>query len=301
MGSRKNHIAVVFVILSIINLIIFFYRDRFNFHKYGTYSSLYSSDTTKWEKFIHDYPQQELIEAKRIVDSLQLSNQQTSVTVLKIGTFLYNRFKKQLGKSSDQLASASPLTQYKILRSSDTIQLWCGNFAEMFAFFCWSEGIATRVIEIMNPGDHHVLNESYLPETREWAVSDLTNNHLLIRKSDTGGYANVLDLRNSPKQNILTLQATGTSVAWHPFDATFYEKYFGNKNPIYYYYRTNTSELYRPSEKIKRYFLPDAWYEEVTQGRPDNWAFYVKQFFILLWLISLILLIGQLASSKFKL
>src|SRR5215510_11867490 len=109
MRSRKNHIAVLLFILTIINIVIFFYRDRFNFHKYGTYPSLYSSDTTKWNKFIHDYPEHELVEAKGIVDSLQMTNQPTSVKVLKIGIFLYNRFKKQLGKSSNQLPSSSPL------------------------------------------------------------------------------------------------------------------------------------------------------------------------------------------------
>src|SRR5262245_50285323 len=144
MRSRKNHIAVVFVILSIINLAIFFYRDRFNFHKYGTYSSLYSSDTMKWKKFIDDYPKQELDEAKKIVDSLHISSQSTPIKVQEIGRFLYNAFKKQLGKSSTQLVTASPLTQFKILRSSDSIELWCGNFAEMFAFFCWSEGVTSR-------------------------------------------------------------------------------------------------------------------------------------------------------------
>jgi hypothetical protein len=300
MTSLKNHIAVLFI-LSIINLIIFVYRDKFTYHKYATYSSLYSSDTLRWKKIIDDYPRQELREAKGIIDSLHINNQSTSIKVQEIGKFLYNAFKKQLGKSSNQLIAASPLAQYKILRSSDTIELWCGNFAEMFTFFSWSMGITSRVVEILNPGDHHVLSECYLPETREWAVTDLTNNHLLIRKSDSRGYANLLDLRDSPAEIILSLQATDTSIAWHPFDATFYRKYFGNHNPIYYYYRTNNSEVYRPIEKIKRYFVPDAWYEEITQGRLGNWAFYARQFFILLWLISVILLIAQLISSKLKL
>jgi hypothetical protein len=298
MRSRRNYIAVLFSILSITNLVIFFYRDRFNYHKYATYSSLYSPDTTKWRKFIDDYPRQELVEAKIILDSLHIDDQPTSFKVLEIGKFLHNRFNKQLGKSSNQLVSASPLTQYKILRSSDTIELWCGNFAEMFTFFCWSRGITSRVIEIMNPGDHHVLNEYYLPETQEWGVIDLTNNHLLIRKSN--GYANLLDLRDSSGQTFSSLQAGDSSIAFHPFDATFYNKYFGNKNPIHYYYRTNNSEVYSRGEKIKRYFLPYTWYEEVTENQRGNWRFYIKQLFILLWLISLILLVWQLVSFKSK-
>lgn len=300
MTSLKNHIAVLFI-LSVINLIIFFYRDKFTYHKYATYSSLYSSDTLQWKKFIDDYPQRELREAKGIVDSLHISNQPTSIKVQEIGKFLYNAFKKQLGQSSTQLVPASPLTQYKILRSSDTIQLWCGNFAEMFAFFCWSEGITSRVVEILNPGDHHVLNECYLPESQQWAVTDLTNNQLLIQKSNKSDYPNLLSLRDSTAQTLSSMQTNDSSIVLQPFNPTFYNKYFGNKNPIYYYYRTNNSEVYRPSEKIKRYFLPEAWYEEITQGQRDNWAFYAKQFFILLWLSSVILLIGQLISSKLKL
>jgi hypothetical protein len=300
MRSPKNHIAVL-IILSIINVIIFFYRDKFTYHKYATYASLYSSDTLKWKKFINDYPEQELHEAKGIVDRLHISNQPTSIKVQEIGKFLYNAFQKQLGKSSTQLVSASPLTQYKILRSSDSIQLWCGNFAEMFTFFCWSEGIASRVIEIMNPGDHHVLNECYLPESQQWAITDLTNNHLLIEKSNKIGYPNLISLHDSSDQILSSLQANDSSIVLQPFNPTFYNKYFRPKNPIYYYYRTNNSEVYRLSEKIKRYFLPDTWYEEITPRQPDNWAFYAKQFFILLWLISGILLIWRLVSPKSKL
>jgi hypothetical protein len=297
MRARKNHIAVVFSILSTINVVIFLCRDRFNFHKHGTYSSLYSPDTTKWKKFIFDYPQYELLDAKKIADSLHFSGQPTSAKVLEIGKFLYKRFNKQLGKSSDKLVSATPLTQYKILRSSDTVQLWCGNFAEMFAFFCWSEGIASRVIEVINPGDHHVLNECYLPETREWAVTDVTNDHLLIRKTNTARYANLLDVRDSPG---LGLQAVDSSNVARPFDGTFYKKYFRNKNSIYYYYRTNNSAVYSPSEKIKRYFLPYTWYEEVTEDSTRNLTFYIKQFFILLWLIYAVLFFGKLVSFKAK-
>ena len=300
MKSRKNHIVVLFSILSIINIVIFFYRDKFSFHKYATYSTLYSADTIKWKKIINDYPKQELVEAKAILDSLQINHRPTPVKVVEIGRFLYNHFHKQLGHSSDQLVSASPLNQYKILRSSDTTQLWCGNFSEMFAFFCWSEGIACRVIEIMNPGDHHVLNECYLPEIGQWAVTDLTNNNLFILNDNRNSYANLLSLRDSSWLTVSTLQATDRAIVLHPLDTKYYDKYFDNKNPIYYYYRVNNFEIYKPIQKIKRYFLPDAWYEEVSNNRRSNWPFYIKQFFTLLWLIVVPLLIGQLVSPKSK-
>ncbi|HET9826580.1 MAG TPA: transglutaminase domain-containing protein [Chitinophagaceae bacterium] len=298
MKHAKNHIAILFLVFSFINLVIYIYRDKFSYHKYGTYSSLYSADTTKWKKFVDDYPKRELAEARAILDSVHINYQATPDKVLQIGKLLYNLFHRQLGHSSEQLTTASPLRQYKILLSSDTVQLWCGNFAAMFAFFCWSEGIACRVIEIMNPGDHHVLNECYLPEKGQWAVTDLTNNNLLLFDTTKNIYANLITLRDSSGLVQSTLQASDPSIDIRPFDRNLYHKYFGNKNPIYYYYRINNSSVYARGEKIKRYFFPEAWFEEVSARAKGNISFYVKQLFILLWLISLILLIQQLVSSK---
>lgn len=298
MKPGKNYSALLFLILSITNAVIFVYRDRFAYHTYATYSSLYSSDTAKWKKFVEDYPKSELTEANVTLERLHLRDQPTSDKVEQIGRLLYDRFHKQLGFPSAQLAKASPLEQYKILLSSDTIKLWCGNFADMFAFFCWSEGIACRVIEIINPGDHHVLNECYLPETGEWSVTDLTSNNLLFLNPQKTRHPNLLSLRDSPETALLSIRSTDTSIVLHPFDANFYKEYFGNKNPIYYYYRINASKIYQPGEKIKRYFFPESWYEEVTTHPKSNLSFYIKQLFILLWLISSIVLITQFISFK---
>ena len=300
MKFGKNYITILFCLLSVINIAIFFYRDKFAFHKYGTISSLYSADTAKWKKFIGDYPKQELDEAKTILDSLHLERQSTASKILNIGKLLYSRFYRQAGQPSTQLLTASPLNQFKILSSSDTVKLWCGNFANMFAFFCWSEGIPCRVTEIMNPGDHHVLNEFFVAEKGTWAVADVTNNNLLLLNKNKNGYADLLSVRDSLSTPLFVLQAIDSSIDTRPFSAGFYDKYFGNENPINYYYHTNNLKVYRTSEKIKRYFLPVPWYEELDKTPKGNLLFYVKQLFILLWLISFILLARQFISPKFR-
>ena len=294
----ENHIVILFSLFSVINLAIFFYRDKFVYHKYATASSLYSSDTGKWEKFVQDYDKQELAEAKSILDSLKIGEASTPLKILAIGRMLYQHFHKQAGQPSAQLLTASPLNEYKILCSSDTIKLWCGNFASMMAFFCWAEAVPCRVIEILNPGDHHVLNECYLPETKKWVMTDVTNNNLLLLSKKKESYIDLLTLRDSINIPLVTLQAADGSIVAHAFDGGFYHKYFGDKNPINFYYRVDNAQVYKTSEKIKRYLLPCAWYEEITPTTKGNSLFYIKLLFILLWLISFILLLKQLMSSK---
>ncbi|HEV8287092.1 MAG TPA: transglutaminase domain-containing protein [Chitinophagaceae bacterium] len=301
MKTARNYIIVLFCLTTFINLLIFFYRERFAYHKYGTYSSLYSSDVSKWKKFIYDYPKQELIEANTILDSLNIKDQSTAFKILEIGKLLYNHFHDQIGQPSAQLLTISPLNQYKVLSSSDSIRLWCGNFASILAFFCWSKGITCRVIEINNPGDHHVLNECYLTETNEWVITDVTNNQLLLLNKNKNRYVNLLNLRDSLPDTLLSAQVAGDSIISKSFNTGFYDHYFGDKNPINYYYRVNNIEVYKTSEKIKRYFFPVAWYEEINKTPKGNLPFYIKQLFILLWLICLILLIKQTIFPKIRL
>src|SRR5438552_3832423 len=124
-------------------------------------------------------------------------------------------------------------------------------------------------------------------------MTDITNNNLLLLNRNKNRYVNLLSLRDSLSAPLFALQAAGDQVVINPFRAGYLDKYFGEKNPINYYYRINNLEIYKPGEKIKRYFFPVAWYEEVRSARNGNLPFYTKQSLILLWLISLILLIRR--------
>jgi len=299
--KQRHYIAFLFLLITLVNVALFLYRDKFTWHKYATHSSLYSNDTAKWRTLVEDYPQDELPKAKNILDSaIDLSNLPPDSAILRIGQFLYNRFHTQIGTPSARLLTASPLQQFRMLSASDSLKLWCGNFANMFVFFCWSEGIACRVVEIMNPADHHVLNECYLGRKGEWAVTDVTNNHLLLYDPGKRQYATMIDLRDSRTKPLLSFQAGSGGIVTEPFSARFYDKYFGVNNPINFYYRVNNSEIYKTHEKIRRYFLPVAWYEETDRSR-GNIPFFTRQFFILLWLICLVALFWQRGNKQFKL
>jgi transglutaminase superfamily protein len=295
----RNVATILFFVITAINLAIAFYRDKFMYHKYATRSSLYSADTLKWKKLIDDYPKQELIEAKTIIDSLSdFKDKSTTSKVLEIGKLFYHRFHDQIGKPSPLTRAVSPLNQFKNASASDSVRLWCGDFAFMFVFFCWAEGIPCRVVGIMNPGNHHVLNECYLRESKEWVLVDVTTNHLLFFNKNRNRFENLLDVRDSSFHSLQSFQLNDGEIVTTPFAGGFYDRYFGNGKPLHYYYRINSSEIYKQGEKITRYFLPVAWYEELSRTHPGNFWFYIKQFFVLLWLISLAVVIKKMTRSK---
>lgn len=297
MIHRKKYF--IFLFLTLINIGIFVYRDHFAYHRVASYSSLYSAQTDKWKKFIDDFSKKELAEAANIIDSsVILKEKPTAEKIAAIGNFIYNQFNRQIGRPLISVQDPSPFSQYKIFSSNDTMKLWCGNLANMFAFFCWSKGIACRVVEIMNPGDHHVVNECYLPETKEWAMVDLTHNHLLFRNKNKE-YFNLLDLREGISDNeVSILQSSDSGIISSVFSKDFYNKYFANNPSVHFYYRTNTWEVYKTTEKLKRYIFPITWYEEFNSGKKNNWLFYMKELFIFLWLISFILLFKRKRFNK---
>ena len=294
----KNVATILFFVLTTINLAIAFYKNKFVYHKYATTSSLYSADTLKWKKLVYDYPDQELTEAKRILDSLSdFENKSTTSKLLEIAKVFRQRFHDQIGKPSPFAPPVSPLNQFKNASASKSMRLWCGDFAAMFAFFCWAEGIPCRVVGIMNPGNHHVLNECYLQESGRWVLADVTTNHLLFFNKSKNRFENLLHVRDC-LDSLQSIQLKDGEIVTTPFAGGFYDRYFGNGKPLHYYYRINSSEIYKPDEKVKRYFLPVGWYEEVSRTHPGNFWFYVKEFFVLLWLISLALVIKEITRSK---
>jgi hypothetical protein len=294
----NQKLFIFFLLLTLTNIAIFIFRDRFTYHPNATYSSLYSQcDQTcinKWKQFISDYPQQDLIEGKKMLDTvIKKKNISTSEKILSIAGFLYDHFNKQVGIPSSVLFT-SPLEQFKLLNSNNSLKLWCGNFAFMFTYFCWSEGITSRVVEIKNPGDHHVINECYLPETGKWVMIDVTSNQLLTKNKD-GQFLNFLKYKEALKKNfpLFKLAISKDSVEEKKIDTSDInlKQYFKTDHPVYYYYRVNDKKIYTTVSKIKRYFLPDSWYELYDNNEHSNILFYAKLLFFILWFIALLLAI----------
>ncbi|MDQ3844481.1 MAG: hypothetical protein M3342_10775 [Bacteroidota bacterium] len=174
----------------------------------------------------------------------------------------------------------------------------------MFAVFCWSKGITCRLVEIMNEGDHHVLNEFYDEENKRWVMIDVMNN-LLSVKSVNGQLLNLVDFMgmvNKPSP-LFAIKAASDSLAIGPIDsnADYLKRYYKKQNPIHYYFRADTRQIYSFSSKLRRYFLPVSWYNIYDKNGQSNALFYLKLFCFVVWLALLpIVLWLQIKRKKIK-
>ena len=298
MGHRKLYL-LIFLLLTAGNVLIFFYRDAFRYQSFATYNNLYkacnASCREKWSAYVRDFPAHELEAARRISDSFPGNKSSTIEKIRSAGLSLLQNFHHRLGTPTPQLLAASPLQQYKSLVSNDTQQLWCGNLAQMFSLFCWSQDIVCRNIEIANPGDHHVLNECYLPESRQWVLVDLTNNVLALEKDQQ--QLNFLDVKKAVRaqQPLVAWRMTGDSVSRFVLqpDEQFLKAYYGKDLPIYFYHSMDVNQVYLWKNKVRAYLLPVSWYDIYRENKGSNLPFYFKLLCIVLWIASFFVFLGS--------
>lgn len=296
---KRNILPILFLILFIANLLVFLFRDRFAYFPQGSYSSLYSSCDehciNKWKEYFYDYPADNLPEAKKIADSaIRTDAKKTIDQILQLSAFLYSRFNNQLGRPTENLLAASPLDQYKMLCKDTSAELWCGNFANMFAYFCWTKDIPCRSIEIMNPGDHHVVNECYISQSNQWVMVDITTNQLLTWNANHQ-LLNVLDFKKALEDSsgLIVSRVSGNMIKNDTIKSKSYyiQSFYKKENPLYYYYHINNNAVYKPSLKLRRYLLPVSWYTVIDEKKHNNVPFFIKQFLLGLMAASALLLL----------
>ena len=296
---KTKLIFILFILLSVINCLIYVFRNKFVYIPSTTYQELYSPCTKnclkKWKQTITGYPSVEINRARQLADSIiGQSPKNTIDKILILSGFLYKKFNKQISSPDKNILTGSPLNQYYILCNNSSVQLWCGNFAAIFSSLCWAENIPCRTIEIMNPGNHHVLNECYIKEDKKWVMVDITNNQLLSMNAEKK-YLNLLDfkklLESSLPIQIIKQYGAVMQTDTITTHSTYLEKYYKKQNAIYYYYNTDFSNIDDTGNKFKRYVWPVSWYLINMEATADNTPFHVKQGLLLAWLISGIILV----------
>ena len=289
--------TLLFLFLTIINGIIFYFRDNFQYIQYSTYDQLYKSCDEncrqKWDDYLLPYTEASMQDARQLLKPLHLDSNSALTTLKFIGHHFYEKFHQQHGYPSDMIHTSDPVNQYKILSADTAEKIWCGTYAQMLSFFAWSNNIVSRNVEIMKPGDHHVLNECYLPEQKQWIMIDVTNNILLASKNNR--FLNTQDFVAGLSQPELLTVLTADGIL-QPIsqmkELTAIQDYYKKEFPYYYYHITHAKTVYKGSAKIRRYFLPASWYEIFSPVKRFAYLFYIKLVFIVLWIIlgSLILL-----------
>ena len=176
MNSRRKTFLVIFILILLINLLIFFNREKgFEYIKYASKRELYPDKTNKkflykWSEENTQYSSEELNQGLTILktdvgfDTILASQDK----ITRIAAWIYSTFYEQRGRYSDTLRRLRALQQYRYLISHKDKKLWCGQFQNIFGFFCTSAGLVNRYIEVVpsnsGVGDYHEINEVYLPD-----------------------------------------------------------------------------------------------------------------------------------------
>lgn len=284
-------LRLFFVIVTVINAALFFFKDSLQYIKYSTYDELYGfcdeGCVKKWDDFTLAYPSTSFEEGRKTLRSLRLDTGSTLSKIEAVGHHLYAKFNRQAGYPQDVIHRSAPLDDYKILSGDTTQKVWCGTYAMMFAFFCWSQNVVCRYVEIYKPGDHHVLNECWVPELKSWVMVDITNN--LLRAEGGNRILNTQDFVEAlAKPDSLVVLSAGLMERkrFPGFEQNSgVTNYYNAAFPFYYYHLTQAAIIYRPLEKIKRYILPVYWYEIFSSRPKGNLLFWTKPFFAVLWLL----------------
>src|ERR1700760_3960546 len=101
----------------------------------------------------------------------------------------------------------------------------------------------------MKPGDHHVVNECYLPESGKWAMADLTHDLLLVQDRN-GTPLNLVEFQQTVRkgEKLFAYQSRKDSAVLSQVSdtASFITQYFKGQYPMYYYYVVNYSREQKP-------------------------------------------------------
>ncbi len=297
-GALKISLFIV-GLLSVINAGIFLRKEHFEYRPYASEQELYSAPSGEWRSYLTDFSQADQQAATRFLDSLLKGTESTPLSQIQtIGSFLVRQFGSRLGTPLLNNQLRSPWEMYNYFTADSSRKLWCGHLAMMFNYFCLARGIDARMIEIMKPGDHHVMNECYVPALQKWVLVDITYNQLLVMAGPNSPMSLVDFRRVQGKSTTLLVQAANDSDRLIRPDSGYIKNYYKSQFPAYYYVTINPLQVYKTTEKVKRYIWPVSWYRILAAGQPSNFLFFLKQGLLVSWLLSLLFLLWSFVKKK---
>lgn len=297
---------VPLVLITIINGAVFYYRDLFQYRSYASYAALYGTCTKeclqRWRPPPVTYPPEELMQAARLLSDAGIKEGATQQSVVVfIGRWLHHQFGRRASGPSGGPVSKTPLAEYNKLVANKKEQLWCGTYAGLFSFFCWSKGIPCRTVELFKPGDHHVVTECYIAELNNWILVDVTTNMLLVAKTN-GELLNLQTFRTAIQMGqpirIAAEQDNDITQKQLAKDLPFIENYYSTPYPCNYYYSTDPHYIYSFKNKLIRYIVPVSWYQVYSEKRGGNGLFFTRISFLIIWIVLLYLTLTDHLKKK---
>ena len=292
---KYKSLSLLFLFLTVINFVIYFYRDTFHYQPYRSYAELYKvcdiNCKTLWKTDFLASSTLEQAEARKISKRWLANTPNSSLTKANLlSKYIYETFGHRYGQPKATLLQLSSLAQYRFLNQHTSDSLWCGIYSGMFSYFAWSQNIITRNIEMKYRGDSHVASECYIPELRKWVVFDPTFGMLGLQNTQ-GTWLDLQTFREALRRNepIYVLRSMSGKLELMPLerDTWYLDHYYTPANSTdLYYHHTSLHKAYKPLEKLKRYLFPVSWYDIYDSGSKTNVLYRIKIFFIVLWLLS---------------
>lgn len=283
-GYRR--LILLFVLLTVINAAFFLCRELTDYQPHRTETSLYKAPSTEWNRYFTDFPVEGQQAAIRFTDSLLQGRDTSRLNQIQvIGAFLYYQFAPQLGRPSFQENYKDPWEMFQYYRADTSRKLWCGHLSMFFTYFCLARGIETRLIELNKPGDHHVVNECFLPGPGKWVLVDLTYDQLLVKKNDLLLGLTAFRKLQGRSDVLLNVRTANDSTRTIRMDTGYIRNYYADTVRVFYYVTVNPEKVYSITAKAKRYLWPDPWYYELRQQPGNQLFFYLRQAVLLTWLL----------------
>jgi hypothetical protein len=236
----------------------------------------------------------------KAIENLLFANDQINRTdsthkkIKDIVKFLKVNLSDSYGIPSDKMEYAEPVVKY-YLAASGKDSVWCTSITDIYLDMATVAGISTRKVGFARRFDGfnvggHAFAESFLPETNEWVIVDLSTNMILAHNAQ-GKYLSVAELYQRAKyqntENLSTFVFTNDTIIDTVFNIETQGYYFLNsqRTELRYYF----SDVYQDIKSIKGKLLKYlgiknhfATYADSTY-RIDNRLHYLK---ILLFLVT---------------
>jgi hypothetical protein len=242
-------------------------------------------------------------------DSIGINDHESTIDkIKKIGGYLGTKLDAAEGNPTSTINGLSVFQQYKASFSGQ--KLWCGNYAQIFNLFAGSANIRSRVVHIgrnfggLN-GNVHIFNEYFIPELKQWAALDLLFNNIMYTNA-SGKILNAVEVKNTDPadSSVNVLQAVlHDSLISQPFSTlgTVFFDIYGRDKDLRFYHSMYKGDIYSLKEKLLRYCTRSSWFEVYSDTAvADNYLFYIKQMFLLLEIILLLLIVAVFILSRFK-
>ncbi|HMR91625.1 MAG TPA: hypothetical protein PKC69_04900 [Chitinophagaceae bacterium] len=317
--SKRTYLLLLLAI--VLSAVLFFCHTRLpgsgSYTRQLAYEALYAAGSSapqnldKWKKLHTAFSDEELKKGKELTQSQAgvSDNDAPFEKLQKIGRWLRSNLDHAyFGQPSDEFEALSVIDQYQTAAASDTITIWCGTYGRIMLFFSLCNDLDARGIETINQHDHHVVNETYIPEMKQWVLSDIMLDAVLL-KDQQGKYLNAADLliANARGDSTALLAASpsgdnpGEPLLSYQYTSPAKWAYFLDSTArLHYYYTISLDKVYSTPQKIKRYIYPSVWYDTFSLKSISNKNYFTRLSVLYGTLLCLLLLLLSLLNDRSK-